>query len=235
MFGDWLLCDFHIHTAFSDGALSLREVVDLYGSHGFDVVGISDHILDRHSVARIEAAGGDTRVVAEADFGEYQRAVWREAQRAWSEYHMLVIPGAEITNDTDGYHILGIDIKRYIEPGQPVADIVAQAHEQGAIIVAPHPHRGSVKGTGELMHLWDNHDRYVGLFDAWEVANRDDLFNVVGLKKFNYIANSDFHESRHLYSWKTLLRCDKNTEAVKEAIRTNSGVSIYLYRKGMAP
>jgi hypothetical protein len=25
--------------------------------------------------------------------------------------------------------------------------------------------------------------RYASLFDAWEVANRDDLFNAVGLKK----------------------------------------------------
>jgi hypothetical protein len=39
------------------------------------------------------------------------------------------------------------------------------------------------------------------MFDAWEVANRDDLFNVVGLKKFNYIANSDFHSPRHLRVW----------------------------------
>jgi hypothetical protein len=63
------------------------------------------------------------------------------------------------------------------------------------------------------------------------VANRDDLFNVIGLKKFNYIANSDFHEPRHLYSWKTLIRCEKNTEAIKAGIRRNSGISIYLFRE----
>ncbi|HEY3160444.1 MAG TPA: hypothetical protein VGJ78_15875, partial [Vicinamibacterales bacterium] len=42
----FLLCDFHVHTRWSDGALSVREVVDLYGSTGkFDVVAITDHIL----------------------------------------------------------------------------------------------------------------------------------------------------------------------------------------------
>ena len=29
----FLLCDFHVHTTWSDGRLSVREVVDLYG-HG---------------------------------------------------------------------------------------------------------------------------------------------------------------------------------------------------------
>ena len=80
--------------------------------------------------------------------------------------------------------------------------------------------------------LWDHHERFIGLFDAWEVANRDDLFNMIGLKKFNYIANSDFHYPRHLHLWKTLLYCEKNKEAVKSAIRNNNLVSICLFRPG---
>jgi predicted metal-dependent phosphoesterase TrpH len=42
----FLLCDFHVHTQWSDGKLSVSEVVDLYGSTGkFDVIAITDHIL----------------------------------------------------------------------------------------------------------------------------------------------------------------------------------------------
>ena len=42
----FLLCDFHVHTRWSDGRLSIREVVDLYGQTGrFDVIAITDHIL----------------------------------------------------------------------------------------------------------------------------------------------------------------------------------------------
>jgi len=52
------------------------------------------------------------------------------------------------------------------------------------------------------------------------------------LKKFNYIASSDFHEKRHLHSWKTLLQCEKNVESVKDAIRKNDRVSLFLYRGG---
>ena len=30
-YGNWLLCDFHIHTTLIDSKLSLNEVADLYG------------------------------------------------------------------------------------------------------------------------------------------------------------------------------------------------------------
>ncbi len=42
----WLLCDFHIHTQWSDGAELIKTVVDLYGASGFDAICITDHILD---------------------------------------------------------------------------------------------------------------------------------------------------------------------------------------------
>jgi predicted metal-dependent phosphoesterase TrpH len=42
----FLLCDFHVHTSWSDGRLSVRDVVDLYGkTRRFDVIAITDHIL----------------------------------------------------------------------------------------------------------------------------------------------------------------------------------------------
>ena len=42
-----LLCDFHIHTNYSDGVLPLPEVVDLFGRSGHDVIAITDHIVNR--------------------------------------------------------------------------------------------------------------------------------------------------------------------------------------------
>ena len=38
-----LLCELHAHTTWSDGALSLRELVDLYGGLGFDALCVTDH------------------------------------------------------------------------------------------------------------------------------------------------------------------------------------------------
>ena len=38
-----LLCELHAHTTWSDGALSVRELADLYGRAGFDVLAVTDH------------------------------------------------------------------------------------------------------------------------------------------------------------------------------------------------
>jgi histidinol phosphatase-like PHP family hydrolase len=42
-----LLCELHAHTTWSDGALSLSELVDLYGGLGFDALAVTDHVCRR--------------------------------------------------------------------------------------------------------------------------------------------------------------------------------------------
>nr|MDO8080955.1 phosphotransferase [Candidatus Freyarchaeota archaeon] len=230
-FENWLLCDFHIHTKISDGSLPLEKVVDLYGEKGFDVISIADHILDEKTREERQKKREPTLSLTREDFPNYLRLLWKEEKRAWERYRMLLIPAVELTNNQDMYHILAIDIKEYIEPALPVERIVEEIHRQEAIAIACHPHRKETEHDQPYIHLWENHKKYSDLFDAWEVANRDDLFNIIGLQKFNYIANSDFHEAEHLYSWKSLIRAEKNTEAVKAAIRENKEIAIYLFRK----
>ena len=41
-----LLADLHIHTTWSDGKLSMGEVVDLFGRSGHDVIAITDHVVN---------------------------------------------------------------------------------------------------------------------------------------------------------------------------------------------
>lgn len=52
----------------------------------------------------------------------------------------------------------------------------------------------------------------------------------MSLKRLPFLANSDFHKPKHIYSWKTLLHCEKDSEAIKECIRLNEHLSITLYR-----
>ena len=68
--------------------------------------------------------------------------------------------------------------------------------------------------------------------DVWEAANRDDLFSVTSLKHYPYVANSDFHKPKHLYSWKTLVRSEKNWTAIARALRSNVDIAITLFRNG---
>ena len=72
------------------------------------------------------------------------------------------------------------------------------------------------------------------LIDAWEIANRNNLFTPVGLKGLPFIANSDFHKPKHINSWKTLLHCEKDLAAIKDCLRRNKNVAITLYRDELA-
>jgi 3',5'-nucleoside bisphosphate phosphatase len=192
----FLLCDFHVHTQWSDGKLSVAEVVDLYGSTGkFDVIAITDHILMKKDLlaraGRIATLGRRAFGVREHDFEHYLENVRAEAARALEQYGMLVIPGAEITQNRlagrKNSHIIALDIQRYISADQSADEIA---------------------------------------------ANRDDLFSVTSLKHYPYVANSDFHKPKHLYSWKTLVRSEKNWPAVRRALRDNVDIALTLFRNG---
>ncbi len=227
-----LLCDFHIHTKYSDGSMEMKKVIDLFGQAGFDVIAITDHVVNGDSMIG-KLAHRFRFTITEKNFDEYIENIKYEAERAWNKYGMLVIPGIEISKNylssDKSAHILIIDVKDYIAACESYEAIFLEAKKQRALIVACHPHniKGEIRNT---LYLWNNRQKYGRYIDAWEIANRDDVFNVVSLKKYPYIANSDFHKPRHLYSWKTLLNCEKNVEAVKECIRHNKGVAITLFR-----
>lgn len=228
-----MLCDFHIHTTFSDGSLELSETVDLFGQAGFDVIAITDHVVNGDNTIGKVTRRFNLSVRGD-NFEEYLAAVRTEAGRAWDKYRMLVIPGVEISKNylskEQSAHLLLLDIKEFIPACMEYEDIFQDAKRQNALTIACHPHNTPDPLNKDTLFLWNNRDRYAKYIDAWEIANRDDVFNVISLKKYPYIANSDFHKARHLYSWKTLLNCEKNVDAVKNCIRHNKGVAITLFR-----
>ena len=239
----FLLCDFHVHTRWSDGRLSLREVIDLYGrTRRFDVIAITDHILmERDLLARagkLISLGKREFSVTEDRFPQYLEEIDREARRAKRLYDLLVIPGAEVTQNhissKKNAHIVALNIQEYISADQSAEEILREIRRQGALSVACHPHHRTTRRFEiSTCYLWEHRKRLVDLVDVWEAANRDDLFSVTSLKHYPYVANSDFHKSKHLYSWKILLRCEKNWEAVARALRSNVDVALTLYRNGL--
>ena len=165
---------------------------------------------------------------------EYFAVIDRERQRAWRRYKMLVMTGIEFNKD--GYtrktsaHLLGIDLKSPIDASLDIPETIAQIHSQGGLAVASHPHIMKSEWGKNTLYLWENQDKFAPLLDAWEIANRDNIFNDVGLKRLPFIANSDFHKPKHIYSWKTLIYSAKDSEAIKDCIRRNEHVAITLYR-----
>jgi len=147
---------------------------------------------------------------------------------------LLLMAGVEFNKD--GYtaktstHLLGVDLKQPINPSLDIKGLITEIHAQGALAIASHPHEMKSQWGKNTLYLWEHIDEYAPLIDAWEVANRDDIFNPVGLKKLPFIANSDFHKPKHIHSWKTVLHCEKEAEAIKHCIRVNRDVSLTLYR-----
>ena len=230
-----LLCDFHIHSNYSDGSLTVPELVDFYGPRGFDCICVTDHLADpRRVIGKLSKLSN--LVLAESQLEEYFEVLDRERRRAWRKYGMLLLSGIEFNKDgltkKSSAHLLGIDMQMPIASSLDLPETIAQLHAQGALAVASHPHVFKSEWGKNTLYLWENQDEFAPLLDAWEIANRNDIFAPVGLKRLPFIANSDFHKPKHIYSWKTLLQCEKDRDAIKSCIRRNEHVSITLYREG---
>jgi predicted metal-dependent phosphoesterase TrpH len=187
--------------------------------------------------ARMATLGMRDFSVTQERFADYLNEIDAEARRAKRLYDLLVVPGAEVTQNhlrsKRNSHVVALNIKEFISADQPAEDILREIRRQGALSIACHPHHRTTRrfeiGT---CYLWDQRKRLVDLVDVWEAANRDDLFSVTSLKHYPYVANSDFHKAKHLYSWKTLLRCEKDWNAIARTLRDNVDVALTLYRNG---
>ena len=237
----FLLCDFHVHTRWSDGKLTVAEVVDLYGRTGrFDVIAITDHVLMKKDLlaraARIATLGQKRFSIPEGEFGDYLLDIKEQAARAWKDYKLLVLPGVEVTQNhikaKKNSHIIALGVMQYISADQDAETILREIRRQGGVSIACHPHHRTTRRIEiSTCYLWDNRKSLADLVDVWEAANRDDLFSVTSLKHYPYVANSDFHKPKHLYSWKTLIRAEKTWPAVKRALCDNKDVALMLFRK----
>ncbi len=198
---------------------------------------ITDHVTDpRRLIGKFSELLNLTIPFGQLD--EYFDILARERARAWRKYNMLVMTGLEFnkegfTRKTSG-HLLGIDLKAPILPSLDFVELIAQVHSQGGLAVAAHPHVMRSEWGKNTLFLWENQDLFAPIIDAWEIANRNNLFTPVSLKRLAYLANSDFHKPKHIYSWKTVLHCEKEPEAIKECIRQNQRVSLTLYRDGLS-
>ncbi|NWG02490.1 MAG: response regulator [Syntrophaceae bacterium] len=231
----WLLSDLHIHTTFSDGDVPIDELIKTYGEVRFDVIAITDHLFDTQSARSLEIHEEGKSV---KNIETYFKKIDEISRWAREAYDLLVIPGLEVCNLLEDYHILGIDLKEAINPNQDAERVIQEIHRQGGLAIASHPPLKLsyfINGDRESihrhpLHLWKHRDRYANKIDAWEIANREDLFGNVGLERFPYIANSDFHKSHHIYSWKSMIYAEKEKEAIKKAI-IEKKVALFFYGK----
>jgi hypothetical protein len=215
-----LKSDLHLHSQFSDGKMSIRELVDLHGHHQFDVISITDHLAEKSQLI-----GRVTRSLnlslCEKKFESYRKEVQKEKIRALELYNLNLIFGYEITKNSfensRSCHLLILGVESYISPDLPVEKIILQAKRQGGLVIAAHPFP-----TGEFefqsFYLWSRREQFKDLIDAWEVSIRKKISTEVLNSGLPLIASSDFHHLKHFNSWKTRIFAENNLEAIKKAL-----------------
>jgi len=218
-----LLCELHAHTTWSDGSLSVRELCDLYGRAGFDVLTVTDHTEPGFHVQ-------------EPDFPAYLAQIDAEGDRARALYDLLVIPGLELTYEhadaAQAGHALALGLRSFVGVGDGLEPALRAARAQGAALVAAHPYlladaESSLRRTAAFA---TDPERFAPLVDRFELFNRDTLFRWVADAGLPGIACGDFHRLEHLATWKTMLPCEKDERAVVEYLR--SPRPAYIVRLG---
>lgn len=217
-----MLADLHIHSTFSDGKLSIPEIIDFYGARGFKIIAITDHLCEEETFLG-KASLFLNKTLSKDTFKEYLNIIKIEGLRALKQYGMLVIAGVELTKNSLSFHrsahILALGVTDYIAADGTITELIAKIKSQGALAIAAHP-VSTKKVEHQTYHLWDLRDEFKDHFDAWEVASGPHLFEEVMNSGLPLIANSDFHHEKHIRSWKSLLRCELTFDSVKEAIKS---------------
>lgn len=217
-------CDLHVHSNFSDGKLTVAELVDLFGQMGLGCIAITDHLCEETGIVG-RVSHHLNYSLSKWRFDEYITTIRKEALRAWNQYGMVVIPGYEITKNSfrnhRSAHILILNIESYISPDLSVAEILAEAKKKGAFTIAAHPfHTGDFEF--QTLHLWDNRNHLNGLVDAWEFNYRDKVYDEVLNSGLPVVASSDFHHLKHLQSWRTKIFGERSVESIFHQIRTQT-------------
>lgn len=229
------LADFHIHSNYSDGKHTISEIVDFYGSREFGAIAITDHLCETKTFLG-RGASYLNRTLTPESFKRYLELIQRENERAQKQYGMVVIPGFEITknylSNHRSAHMLGIGVSEYVSADLPIEEILLRIREQGALTIAAHP-VSTNKVEKQTLHLWNRRDELAALFDAWEVASGPVLFEAVARSGLPMIANTDLHRFEQINAWKTLLRCEKNPEAIFNAIRKQD-IEFRFYQDSLA-
>jgi len=116
----WSKADLHIHTDYSDGTASVREVLA--------------HV----------ASCTDLRVIAITDHNTIAGAL--EARRLATAYGVEVIVGEEVS--TAEGHLLALFVEEELPPRRPAAETIAAVHAQGGLCIAAHPYDWCMPSLG---------------------------------------------------------------------------------------
>lgn len=128
------LADPHCHTLSSDGMVTPAELVDAAVKARLDLIAVTDH---------------DTM------------ASVREVQQRGESVGLAVVPGQEVTTAWPAQtHVIGWFLKTPVKASMSLEDTVGAIHDQGGLVIVPHPfmpvYFGSIQ-PGMLRRLLERH------------------------------------------------------------------------------
>lgn len=213
--------DLHTHTRFSDGQLTLSQLIDLYGRAEMDAVAVTDHLCAPNGILGV-GAHLLNRTLTEKTWPEYQAAIEKEKNRAWREYKMIVFAGVEYTRNTLSHgrnaHLLAIDLKDYISPLLSEEDWLREAKNKNALTIAAHPLKVR-DATSQTYYLIERKEIFAPLIDVWETANVRTFWRDMLKTPYSLLASSDFHGPAKWASWRTQIPCEKDPDAIKDYLK----------------
>lgn len=209
-----LVCDFHMHTVFSDGLVWPTVRVDEAWREGLDAIALSDHIeYQPHK----------------EDIPTNHKRPYEIALPKAQEMNVLLIKGAEITKGTPPGHYNAVMVTEIGPIDNPdVLDSVKAAAEQKAFVFwNHHTWQGKDKGQWEEVQTKMFENKWL---HGMEVANGDSYYPQAHQwcleKNLTMMGNSDIHHPS-LYEVYTplehrtvtlVLARERSVEAIREAL-----------------
>ncbi|KAJ1845748.1 hypothetical protein LPJ70_002369 [Coemansia sp. RSA 2708] len=224
-FGDYnVLLDAHLHTTYSDGVLSPKQVIEYAIANGYNAIIVTDHqTVEGSLVAK-----------------EYAEKHYRD--------QITVITGMEYTCCRIHMNLIGINESIAVSPPFPsddeLRDVINKVHDMGGMVIVNHiPWSNTTMlpwGDARLPGNPTREELFDWGVDGFEVVNQ----NTFDLRSYQFVQDhsdrlvaltgSDMHYPASSYAWTTINATDRSAEAILDEIR-NRRTSFLLDASGTRP
>lgn len=193
---DWILCDLHLHTAWShDCSIEVAEVLEHAEAVGLAAIAITDHNAFGGALEAAELARGRP---------------------------LTVIPAEEIKTDGQG-EVIGLFLSEEIPRGMSFADTIAAIRAQGGLVYLPHPfdRMHAIPDPATLhRHLAD-----IDVFEVYNARLLFEAYNDEALRfarKYNLTmgAGSDAHVLQGIGTGALRMRAFRDPEELMISLRS---------------
>ncbi|PIA13060.1 PHP domain-like protein, partial [Coemansia reversa NRRL 1564] len=219
-----ILLDAHLHTTYSDGVLSPKQVIEFALANGYNAIIVTDHQTVKGSV------------------------VAKEYAEKYHKDEITVITGMEYTCCRIHMNLIGINESVSVSPPFPsdkeLRDIINKVHDMDGLVIVNHiPWSNATQLPWGNARLPNNPSREQLLewgVDGFEIVNQ----NTFDLRSYQFVQDnpdrlvgltgSDMHYPGSSYAWTTINATDNSADAILDEIR-NRRTSFLLDASGTRP